>query len=331
MELRKQKIDYITFIQSLAVTLVVIGHSFPKEILTDSLPAWAACIRSLIYSFHMPLFFVLAGFLFVYSFEKKGLGSFKEFFIKKFNRLIIPYIAVGSVAYCLKTFIFNSFAYRPSTPSALFYLKSMLYPLSNPNIYLWFLPTIFIVFLIFYFLVGRKKYIVPIFVFSLMLSVLSDNISISFLNIQGVLYYIFYFVCGIMIFYYKNKLFDLFKNKFFILTTLSIYLSIYLSAISSDIVKIPLALCGIVLSFSMALICSDKNYKFLWGILDGWYYQIYLLSWFAQTGLRIFYQINLISYYTCVIIMILGAFLFSFLMIKIIANYFPRLKIFIGM
>ncbi len=81
----------------------------------------------------------------------------------------------------------------------------------------------------------------------------------------------------------------------------------------------------------MALICSDKNYKFLWGILDGWYYQIYLLSWFAQTGLRIFYQINLISYYTCVIIMILGAFLFSFLMIKIIANYFPRLKIFIGM
>ena len=134
------KLDYITFLQSFAVALVIIGHCFPKTNVEDIYPNYASVLCSLVSSFHMPLFFVIGGFLLMNSFSKKSksVEHFKGFFISKLKRLIIPYFAIGTLAYCLKIFIFNKFAYRPAEASAIFYLKSMLIPWDNPNIYLWF-------------------------------------------------------------------------------------------------------------------------------------------------------------------------------------------------
>lgn len=62
---------WIDFLKGVGIISVVIGHIF---------------YTPYIYAFHMPLFFILGGFLC----SKKNI---KEFFIKKIKHLIIPYLA----------------------------------------------------------------------------------------------------------------------------------------------------------------------------------------------------------------------------------------------
>lgn len=68
--------------KGVAILLVILGHMpFDKSII------------SFIYSFHMPLFFIISGF-----FCMEGLElSLKKIFKKRFKRLIIPYLIFGVV------------------------------------------------------------------------------------------------------------------------------------------------------------------------------------------------------------------------------------------
>ncbi len=52
-EIRKQRIEELDYVKGLAIFLVIMGHA------TDNLatPLW----RLVIYSFHMPLFFMVSG------------------------------------------------------------------------------------------------------------------------------------------------------------------------------------------------------------------------------------------------------------------------------
>lgn len=279
----------------------------------------------------MPLFFVISGYLFIYSMTKKEWNvKFIDFLIKKCKRLIIPYITIGTIAFLLKAFIFNSFAYRPTTPSFTYYLKSMIYPSSNPNLYLWFLPTILIIFVLSYSIFMKSKKYIPLLIITAIISFFSRYTHFSILNISGVLYYLFYFILGITIYEYRDKLFPFLTSKIFITINFLIFSLLFISPYK-DLFNMPLAMCGVLLSFSLAFICTSKNIKFLGGIFDEYYYQIYLLSWFAQTGLRIFYQLKLINYITACIIMFIGAFIFSFIITELIKKFIPKLKVFIGL
>lgn len=95
--------------------------------------------------------------------------------------------------------------------------------------------------------------------------------------------------------------------------------------------KLPLAISGILFSFSLAQYIDNKGYKFFGGIIDGEYYQIYLLSWFAQQFIGIFYKIGLINYVLCSFLMFFTPFIFTKIVCFIINKYLYKFKIFIGM
>lgn len=67
--------DWIDIAKGIAIILVVVGHT-----LTVTSP-----VRAVIFSFHMPLFFVLAG----YTFRPKPWG---ELLSSSFRRLLVPYL-----------------------------------------------------------------------------------------------------------------------------------------------------------------------------------------------------------------------------------------------
>lgn len=72
--------NWIDVLKGIGIILVVFGHVYSK----NPVSIW-------IYSFHMPLFFALSGFIFAaYSYNKKV--SFKDYFIKKLKSLIVPFI-----------------------------------------------------------------------------------------------------------------------------------------------------------------------------------------------------------------------------------------------
>lgn len=73
----KTRIEWLDIAKGLGVLLVVIGH------------LWYECIfpviNQIIYSFHMPMFFILSGFVF-----KKGSSNFISFVLAKSKRLLLP-------------------------------------------------------------------------------------------------------------------------------------------------------------------------------------------------------------------------------------------------
>ena len=60
--MREQRIEWLDWLKGMGIMLVIIGHSFRDEMRVVS--SVADFIYSLIYVFHMPLFFAIAGYLF---------------------------------------------------------------------------------------------------------------------------------------------------------------------------------------------------------------------------------------------------------------------------
>lgn len=90
-----KRIEYIDAVKGFAILLVVMGHVDAaihpdwREILQRS-EVGAMFWWKIIYSFHMPLFFFISGFL------CRSNGEF-SFFIRKVRTLLVPFIAMGTI------------------------------------------------------------------------------------------------------------------------------------------------------------------------------------------------------------------------------------------
>lgn len=116
---RKKYIDYI---KALGILLVIIGH---VNFANDTIKAW-------IYSFHMPLFFFASGL--TVRKEKINLA----YIHKKVTSLVVPYVIWGFIysGYSLKKVLFIGYASRQSLEMA------------GSLTSLWFLPVLFLAFLL---------------------------------------------------------------------------------------------------------------------------------------------------------------------------------------
>ena len=86
----KTRIEFIDIIKGLAIILVVIGHTSPDK--TEILP-----YKSLIYAFHMPLFFLISGMFVETSRENYSLQTLGNFLHKNFIALIVPFLIWGAI------------------------------------------------------------------------------------------------------------------------------------------------------------------------------------------------------------------------------------------
>ena len=145
----KKRIDWLDVSKAIAVLLMVIGHT----------PRLASGVRTLIFSFHMPLFFILSGYTF------RIPADSRVFFKKSAKRLLLPY-AVTVLMAALLHFIKQSFWLHAANPVANFfyYIKAGLYgsgvtvrPFSDiPAIgSIWFLPCLFLTRLMFLMIVKK--------------------------------------------------------------------------------------------------------------------------------------------------------------------------------
>lgn len=84
----KERIAWIDQLRSIAFLFVIIGHvALPKE------------MQSLIYSFHMPLFFLISGL--TINREKLISIPLKDYILKQFKGLVIPYFWMSYLCYPL--------------------------------------------------------------------------------------------------------------------------------------------------------------------------------------------------------------------------------------
>lgn len=98
MNPKKNKNRQIAILTVFAMLLVVIGHS---DITVDYKNIW---IYKWAYSFHMPLFFFISGFLFALTVPNVKLKnlSYGTFLKKKAIRLLIPFLFINTIIFIIK-------------------------------------------------------------------------------------------------------------------------------------------------------------------------------------------------------------------------------------
>lgn len=143
----KSRIAWIDNCRGLAIIMVILGHILMRTGIynIEYLGVYA------IYSFHMPLFFVIAGMTLNIK------GTFREWTLKKAKALLIPAIIFSAMALVFN-FLFivftenidNAFKYLEGLCS----LKSVIYTifLTNKSAFsgYWFFPVLFSAYIIFF-------------------------------------------------------------------------------------------------------------------------------------------------------------------------------------
>ena len=133
------RLPYLDAARGLAILLVVLGHIWETE---QPLPV-------LIYSFHVPLFFIISGSLAAYT--KQEQRPFGRLIMARLKSLLIPY-ACFELGFVVIFGIRNHFDF--SSQGLRAYDGLLLQPLNVP---LWFLPALFLTELFLLLLLKRIK------------------------------------------------------------------------------------------------------------------------------------------------------------------------------
>ena len=126
------------------IILVLIGHSGFEE---SEIQQKLHVLHGWIYSFHMPLFFMISGYLF--SLTNKNFTGIKagKFLQKKIMRLLIPYLVLGTRLWGIK-YAFSGFSHATRDFSAGTFLKMFIAPGCDGSTmgYMWYVFTLFVIF-----------------------------------------------------------------------------------------------------------------------------------------------------------------------------------------
>lgn len=135
----KSYYKWVNIARGFGIILVVIGHA-----LTDTLGCKDGSISKLlydiIYSFHMPLFFFISGFLAAKALSMVTLKDKTDYIVQRFKRLMVPYFCVGLLYIPLKLIL----ASEVNAKINLQTLVSDFFVGYNPNYQLWTLYALFI-------------------------------------------------------------------------------------------------------------------------------------------------------------------------------------------
>ena len=125
-----ERVNWVDNAKGIGILLVILGH----------LPWVTKGMHHYIYSFHMPLFFVIAGFFLTSSIEQMNI---RTFLYKRMRSLVVPFVIFGifsaTYSYILRRYGLSDgslYNYVDGIADALFFCKENFGP--------WFLICLFI-------------------------------------------------------------------------------------------------------------------------------------------------------------------------------------------
>ena len=251
----KERYDELDLMKGIGILLVYLGHSFNISGLY-----WNEVfvyLHRTVYSFHMPLFFLISGFLLNTGREIE----IKKFYTGKIKRLFIPYLFINIIDYIPRT-LFPSLVNSPFGG-----IKEVL--LYGTKIS-WFVYTLFIIFMIFplieeYILKKDKFYLLGIFLLIINVTGIVNEIEIFSLN-SVVFYSLFFYIGYILRPYYRDNIYlKITEKKYFILIGIIFLLFSYKYFFINIYTQIIFAILGtiFVLNISKNLKKESKVYNFL--------------------------------------------------------------------
>lgn len=103
--------------KAICIILVVMGHYVP-----DNSPAWYVLVHDVIYTFHMPLFMFVSGYVYIAT---KKRSTYGDFLLKKVRRLMVPYLTTSVMVIVIKLLTQGSMSV--DNPVTIFSFVEMFY------------------------------------------------------------------------------------------------------------------------------------------------------------------------------------------------------------
>lgn len=186
MEKTRKYYENVDIIRGFAILLVVLGHALAPDNIVTTDSKWCNVVHDFIYSFHMPLFFLISGFCYVQS------ENYGKFFLRKSRYLLIPYLVFNMITMVMQrllpffTLVENNLG--EEIRQVFFYGGSI-----------WFVYVLFEIMVIFPFIakiidgkVGRACVLLTV---SVVIYIFAGR-NIGFLCISQLTYYLPYFIIG---------------------------------------------------------------------------------------------------------------------------------------
>lgn len=310
------RLEWLSVLQGFGMLCVVVGHAWLTQVIDDN-HAFVTWLIQWIYRFHMPLFFFISGFLF-YKTRVVVVGyDWFQVVKEKARRLLIPYVAFTFFAIFFKL-AFSGAVSRKINIDADWLVRIVFFPFENPLQGLWFIATLFYMFLpvLLYRRLSLTRYGIAVFYFVAVLVGVFVPFGIEFACISRVAIHLQFFLLGMIFYRFSNNLFSLrVVLLFFVLAVAFDYFKMGYSVVATFWILFFVTLSGVVSAVFPRLFSSFSGYTF----------QIYLMSIFIQIPIRVFYSKFDGVYFLFFMLSILAGIYVPVVFSKLISLYFPRL------
>lgn len=288
---KKRYFDELNIFRALIIAWVIIGHSFDAD---QSLLGFSHFYA---YSFHMPAFFMLSGFLFSSKLKRsKGIKDKLTQVKDRAQRLIVPYIFFTAVSYVLKIFLEN-YANNELNSNVI---RGFLLCEQNPNGGIWFLYALFLISVFALLICNLDNRIMFVIAIAL-------KVGLSFCDSQIMPIYSFrefpiYFFAGVLLFdYYPaiiDKLNDFISKKknsllfiagiiaMLVISVIATYYNTYIN--KNKILKLIVCIFNILLWYFIAVaINKTKMLKNASMVVGNYGMDIYVIGYYVQIIIRV--------------------------------------------
>lgn len=173
--------------KAICIILVVMGHY-----VLDNSPAWYVLVHDVIYTFHMPLFMFVSGYVYIAT---KKRSTYGDFLLKKVRWLMVPYLTTSVMVIVIKLLTQGSMSV--DNPVTIFSFVEMFY-MPVAGYFLWFIWALWWMFVLVPLFRGKQKH-VELFVLGIVLHFIPFGLPRVFCleQFSGML---MYFMFGVFVF-----------------------------------------------------------------------------------------------------------------------------------
>lgn len=317
---RNKEIDIA---KGIGILLVVIGHSFPDVSTPEGIHVpLLRTMHDIIYTFHMPLMFFLAGLL---SKRILLLDSGRiRYVYDRFIRLMIPYFAVG-LFYMPMKLIMSKYASQPYDIRDF----GLIFLGENPDGGLWYLYDLFLIQIILMLCCSVKnvRFVVTL---SAVISIVIVCSRTSFYRIDDALYYLFFSALGLLMGSEYDKVIR-YTSKIMAGVCIGIFIISAICLIKYDI-SLFRFICGV--TGSACVFCLSRqvvNFSVISRVLcflGKRTMDVYILHGIVMVVIRIIlWSLMKINYYICSVAMLIGGIVIPIVLSNVIIRRSKILKL----
>src|SRR5262249_45565737 len=282
----QKRIVWVDHAKGIGIFLVVVGHVLPglrdASILNDTV--WDEFVVRFIYSFHMPLFFFIAGLFAQHSANRPN----SRFFLDKLSVIAYPYF-IWSLLHVTLEICSAKYVNHPIPPVALLKL------IYSPIMQFWFLYTLFVI-LTLYKLAYNLELSSKVFVAFALLCYAVEVFRVNDWDVlNSVCYFMIYFALGVVT-AQTSLLNGLLRRKTRWAAGITVVGCVLVAAgVAAHVdhwtlMRPELAISGIVATIALAIVTSrSEKLSFIgtWGLLS---LEIFVAHTIAAASIRILLQ-----------------------------------------